>query len=74
MELSSTRDPTLLKMLRDEAMSSLTEMARWGDRSHAAPAFYILGNLAGLNQDEISDDFWVKNDRERVISAAINRT
>jgi hypothetical protein len=64
----------LLKMLRDEAMSSLTEMARWSDRSHAAPAFYILGNLAGLNQDEISDDFWVKNDRERVISAAINHT
>ena len=74
MELSGARDPILLKMLREEAMSSLTEMARWSDRSHAAPAFYILGNLAGLNQDEIFDDFWVKNDRERVISAAINHT
>jgi hypothetical protein len=70
MQMVSTRDPKLLAMLREQALPSLVEMARWSDRNHAAPAFYILGNLAGLDEKDISDDFWVRNDRQRVIESA----
>jgi hypothetical protein len=47
MQLTSTRNPTLLAMLRERALVSLVEMARWTDRNHAAPAFFILGRSPG---------------------------
>ena len=73
MELAATRDPQLLAMLRGEALPVLLEMARWSDRSHAWFAFCILGNLAGIDEQQVSDDFWVRNDRDRVIKAAMLR-
>jgi hypothetical protein len=74
MQLTSTRAPMLLKMLRGQALPSLVEMARWSDRSHAAQAFYILGNLAGVDEETIIDDLWVKNDRERIIQAVLHQS
>jgi hypothetical protein len=73
MQMASTRDPKLLTVLRDQALPSLVEMARWGDRGHAYPAFSTLGNLAGLDDKVVSDDFWGRNDREPVIAAALSR-
>ncbi len=70
MEMISTRDPRLLKMLREQALPSLVEMARWKDRNHAGAAFWILGNLAGMEDKDIFED-WDRNDRERVIAAAL---
>jgi hypothetical protein len=74
VRLTSTRAPMLQKMLSDQALPSLVEMARWSDRSHGAPAFYILGNLAGVDEETIIDDFWVKNDRERIIQAVLHQS
>jgi hypothetical protein len=70
-EMASARDPTLLIMLRERALTSLVEMARWTDRGHAYPAFWILGYIAGLDDKDIADD-WQRN-RERVIAAALGR-
>jgi hypothetical protein len=72
MQLASARDPTLLKMLREQALPSLVEMARWGDRNHAEAAFFILGDVAGLDDKDVFDD-WARNNRERVIAAALGR-
>jgi HEAT repeat protein len=70
MQMASTRDPALLGMLREQALPSLVEMARWSDRGHAAAAFWILGNVAGLDDKDIAED-WDRNDRERVIEGAL---
>jgi hypothetical protein len=70
--MASTRDPTLLTMLREQALPSLVEMARWNDRIHAAAAFWILGYIAGLDEKDIADD-WDRNDRKPVIERALGR-
>jgi HEAT repeats len=72
MQMASRRDPALLRMLREQALPSLVEMARWSDRGHAAAAFWILGNVAGLDDKDIAED-WDRNDRERVIEVALGR-
>jgi hypothetical protein len=69
MQLARTRDPALLTMLRDQALASLVEMARWNDRSHAEAAFWILGDIGGLDDEMIRSD-WNQNLREPVIRAA----
>jgi hypothetical protein len=72
MQLVGTHDPSLLTMLRKQALPSLVEMARWRDRDHAGAAFWILGIVAGLDDKVIVDD-WNKDDRDRVIERALGR-
>ena len=64
--------PALLAQLRDRALTSLVEMARWKSRGHAAAGFFILGRIAGLPEQEIFEA-WEKNDREAIINAAMKR-
>jgi len=72
MQLVGTHDPSLLTMLREQALPSLVEMARWGDRDHAGAAFWILGIVAGLDDKVIIDD-WNKDNRDRVIERALGK-
>lgn len=72
VNLTQKRDPVLLARLRDRALSSLVEIARWKDRGHAAAGFFILGRIAGLPDKEL-DEAWERNDREAVINAATKR-
>ena len=72
MQLVDTHDPSLLTMLREQALPSLVEMARWSDRDHAGAAFWILGHLAGLDDKAIIDD-WNKDNRDRVIERALGQ-
>jgi len=69
MQLARARDPVLLRMLRDQALASLIEMARWNDRGHAEAAFWILGDIGGLD-DRTIQSYWNRNSREPVIRAA----
>ena len=69
MALAGQRDPALLTDLRDHALASLVEMARWKAEGHAYPAYIILGRIAGLSETQISNA-WDRNDRETVIAAA----
>ena len=68
-ELTERRDPALLDELRKQALPSLVEMARWKTAGHAQAAFFILGRLAGLSEEEIKSAW--DHDREAVISAAL---
>jgi hypothetical protein len=52
--LTVSRDPALLKRLREEALPSLVEMANW-DTGHATSACLILGRMAGIPDGRIKD-------------------
>ena len=70
-ELTRKRDPSLLALLRRDAMTPLVEMARWNDTSHALFAFSILARIAGYSDSDALKRF-SSNDREIVIAAALH--
>ncbi len=49
-ELTETRDKGVLGKIRDEAMSSLREMAAWRWSGHNTYARLILGRIAGIEE------------------------
>jgi hypothetical protein len=51
LALTKSRDPELLTRLRSEALDSLVEMARWRSAGHAEAALWILGRIAGTDED-----------------------
>jgi len=51
--LTQQRDKKELDQLRQQALSSLIEMAKWEDRGHAMNAFMLLGRIAGVPEDEL---------------------
>lgn len=67
--ITSDRDPARLRLLRERALGSLVEMARWRFIGHAAPAGIILGRMAGIPEDQIFAKL-VQN-REEVIAGAM---
>jgi hypothetical protein len=67
--LSASRDARLFSLLRERALGSLVEMARWKSDGHAGAAFFTLGRMGGLSEDEI-DAAWKRHDREAVVQAA----
>ena len=68
--LSNARDPDLLDQIRERALSSLVEMARWKTAAHARAAFVLVGRTAGLTEKDI-EDAWNRGDREPVIQKAL---
>jgi hypothetical protein len=72
MALSSTRNPQLLELLRKRSMPALLAMAHWRDRDHSLPAYWMLGRIAGLSDQEIQDR-WDRADADGVIAAALKR-
>jgi len=69
-QLSAGRDPQLLASLREQALGSLVEMARWKNEGHAIAAFWLLGRIGGLSEDGIQQA-WEHHDHEAVIDAAL---
>jgi hypothetical protein len=70
--LTDDRDQQILDQLRDRALTSLVEMARWKTLEHALPAYILLGRIAGVPEKEIQDE-WSRGDRNTVILAATTR-
>ena len=48
--LTAQRDPQLLACLRQHALTSLVEMARWSNPGHASGARLMLGRIAGIEE------------------------
>ncbi len=71
VNLTDSRNPDTLELLRERALPSVVEMARWHDLHHALPAFILAGRLAGLDEAAINSA-WVSGDREAVLSKALN--
>ncbi len=52
--LTIPRDPRLLRLLRARALDSLLEMAVWHEEGHAESSRFILGRIAGIPEDNLS--------------------
>ena len=63
-------DDSVLGQLRDRALSSLVEMARWKSLNYALPAFVLVGRLTDLTDSQVQDA-WARGDRESVIAKAM---
>jgi len=68
-ELTESHDPALLTELREHALVSLIEMARWKSMLHASTSLTILGRMGGLTEGEIltAED---SGNREAIIATA----
>ena len=65
--LTEDRNQGTLDQLRDRALSSLAEMARWKSLPYALPPYVLLGRMAGLPEDQIHET-WSKGERDKVIT------
>lgn len=72
MSLTESRDEALLSMLRQKAIPSLTEMARWKSRGHALAAVIILGRVAGIPETELAAAA-ATGDHATIVDAAVKR-
>ena len=68
--LTEDRDAGVLQQIRERALPSLVEMARWKSTGHAFMAYILLGRVVGLSEKEIQEA-WSKGERERVIAQAL---
>jgi len=68
--LTRDRDAEVLRELRDGALLSLAEMARWKSMGHAMAAYVLLGRVGGLSEQEIAES-WSRGEREGVIERII---
>jgi hypothetical protein len=57
----------VLDQVRDRALASLIDMARWKTLAHALPPYLLLGRVAGLPVDQVKDA-WTRGDREWLIA------
>jgi hypothetical protein len=67
--LTDQPDQAILDQIRERALPSLIDMARWKTLAHALPPFLLLGRVAGLPEDQVQAA-WSRGDREWVITQA----
>jgi hypothetical protein len=72
VNLTEGRDPETMQLLRQRALSSVVEMARWHALEHALPAFILAGRLAGLDEPQIKAA-WLGENHEAVLKQALSR-
>jgi hypothetical protein len=70
VDMTEKHDDETLQLLRERALPSLAEMARWRDLSHALPAFILLGRIAGVPEKQIQDT-WVSGDHDDFVKRAL---
>lgn len=68
--LTDDRGESAIEQMRDRALTSLVEMARWKSLEHALPAFVLVGRLTPLDDARVQDA-WTRGDRESVIAQAL---
>ncbi|MEO7651547.1 MAG: HEAT repeat domain-containing protein [Bryobacteraceae bacterium] len=71
LNLTDARQPAVLDLIRERALQSLAEMARWNSLPHAVGAFTLVGRLGGLTEDQIQSA-WTTGERESVIAQVLN--
>ncbi|MFL6353453.1 MAG: hypothetical protein ACJ74Z_16610 [Bryobacteraceae bacterium] len=70
VNLTDQRDRDTLELLRQRALASVVDMARWHDLEHALPGFILAGRLAGLDEKEIQAA-WISGNREAILERAL---
>jgi hypothetical protein len=51
--MTTGRDPAFLKLLHDQALDPLREMAQWKDFNHAMLSITILGRIGGIEESRL---------------------
>ena len=69
--LTEKQNDAALDLIRERALASLAEMARWPTRSYALAPFQLLGRVAGLKDSEVNES-WEHGDPELVIQQALD--
>jgi hypothetical protein len=72
LQLTEGHDPQTLSRLRQRALQSLVEMSRWKSPGHASAAFFILGRVGNLSDNEIQKA-WDSGNRQFLIEAVLKR-
>jgi len=70
INLTDSRPPATLDLLRERALSSLVEMAQWNSLRYALPAFILLGRVGGIDEQQIQDS-WARGDRGAMVLQAL---
>jgi hypothetical protein len=68
--LTDGHDRAVLDQIRERALPSLAEMARWETLRYALPPYLLVGRMGGLNEQEIQRR-WSNGEREIVIQTAV---
>ena len=71
LNLTDSRPENTLDLLRERAMPSLSEMARWHSLNYALPAFMLLGRVGGLSDQEIQEQ-WTAGDRDQAVQEMLS--
>jgi hypothetical protein len=61
VEFTKSRDPEVLKALREGVLAPLREMAQWRSFGHAIPAIQVLIRIAGLPEERILEVFQTRD-------------
>lgn len=69
VNLTEDRDQETLDRIRERALDSLLDMARWKHLPHALPAYILLGRILGLEEKEIQEN-WSGKDRLKLVERA----
>jgi hypothetical protein len=69
LQLTTRRDPSLLALLRAQALPALVDIARWRSAQHAFAGYIILGRVEGM-QDDALGQAWTHGDRSAVLDSA----
>ena len=73
LALTEGKNAAALDLIRERALPSLAEMARWKTSLYALPPFHLLGRVAGLTDVQVNES-WEKGEREPVIQQALSST
>ena len=68
--LTDTRKPEVLQQIRERALDSIVEMARWKSLRHALPAYILFGRIFGMPEEQIHAS-WLSGKREEFITRAL---
>ncbi len=71
-QLTEKRDEAVLSSLRQHALQSLVEMARWKSPMHAQQPFFILGRVGNFSEEEIHKA-WTSGNRQLLIDTVSKR-
>ncbi len=62
VHLTEDRNPGVLAQIRERALDSLLDMARWEHLPHALPAYILIGRILGVDEQEIQSA-WESQER-----------
>ena len=68
-ELTANRDAAVLQQIREQALPTLIEMARWKIMGHAYNAYCLLCRIDGLTDEEIAET--LRNGEKEAVIARI---